>query len=47
MGEGTNPSYNVGCQDCPVENVSWKDVQVFITKLMILTKRQFRLPSEA
>lgn len=47
MGEGTNPSYNVGCQDCPVENVSWKDAQVFITKLMILTKRQFRLPSEA
>lgn len=46
MGEHTNPSYNVGCKECPVENVSWKDAQIFITKLTILTKKQFRLPSE-
>jgi formylglycine-generating enzyme required for sulfatase activity len=33
--------------DCPVVNVSWEDVQKFIKKLNDITKRQFRLPSEA
>lgn len=46
MGESTNPSFNVGCKECPVERVSWKDVQIFITKLNILTKARFRLPTE-
>lgn len=46
IGANHNKSYNLGCQDCPVENVSWNDVQVFITKLNILTKKSFRLPTE-
>ncbi len=40
------PSYNLGCEDCPVEQVSWKDVQKFITKLNSLTNCTFRLPTE-
>lgn len=39
-------SYNSGCEECPVERVSWKDIQEFINKLNILTDRTFRLPSE-
>ena len=31
----------------PVENVSWNDCQLFITKLNQLTGRTFRLPTEA
>lgn len=31
----------------PVENVSWKDFQKFITKLNKLTGKTFRLPKEA
>ncbi len=44
---GTNPSYFGDCDDCPVDNVSWDDAQRFIDKLNQLTRRQFRLPSEA
>lgn len=37
-----------GCDDCPVENVSWKDAQSYIKKLNELTgKTTYRLPSEA
>jgi len=32
---------------CPVENVSWDEVQAFIVKLNALTGENFRLPSEA
>ena len=44
---GNNPSYFTGDQNRPVENVSWNDCQVFITKLNELTGRNFRLPTEA
>ncbi|MEO5333014.1 MAG: SUMF1/EgtB/PvdO family nonheme iron enzyme, partial [Magnetococcus sp. YQC-5] len=45
---GTNPSSNVGCGDnCPVEQVSWYDVQTFITKLNAKGEGFFRLPTEA
>lgn len=47
MGVETNPSYNIGCDHCPVERVSWKDAQIFLTKLTILTGKKFRLPTEA
>jgi len=47
MGSVLNRSNNSGCEDCPVENISWKDTQEFITKLNILTGRSFRLPTEA
>ncbi len=44
---GTNPSKFAGCDDCPVESVSWDDVQVFIQKLSEMTGQRYRLPSEA
>ncbi len=34
-------------EDCPVENVSWDDVQKFIVKLNTKTGGHYRLPSEA
>lgn len=46
MGANLNRSSNSGCEDCPAEQVSWNDAQVFISKLNILTDRTFRLPTE-
>lgn len=45
-GDELNHSYNQGCDDCPVEHVSWKDAQAFVAKLSILTKKKFRLPTD-
>jgi len=42
-----NPSGFNGCDDCPVEQVSWDDIQVFLNRLNVQTGRQYRLPSEA
>lgn len=36
-----------GCDDCPVERVSWDDVQDFIKKLNEKTGSSYRLPTEA
>ena len=44
---GTNPSHFGGCGQCPVEVVSWDDVQVFLGKLNALTGDRYRLPTEA
>ena len=45
---GNNPSKFSSCGDtCPVENVSWNDVQEFIQKLNAKTGKQYRLPTEA
>jgi formylglycine-generating enzyme required for sulfatase activity len=45
---GSNPSNFNKCGDnCPVEKVSWDDVQVFIKKLNAKTGKQYRLPTEA
>ena len=45
---GSNPSRFTECGDvCPVEQVSWNDVQDFIRKLNQLTGQNYRLPSEA
>jgi formylglycine-generating enzyme required for sulfatase activity len=46
---GNNPSYFKNCgQDCPVENVSWFDVQKFIRKLnQKSTENRYRLPTES
>jgi formylglycine-generating enzyme required for sulfatase activity len=43
---GVNPSSFQG-DDCPVENVLWKDIQEFIKKLNQLTGKTYRLPTEA
>jgi formylglycine-generating enzyme required for sulfatase activity len=45
---GNNPSHFASCGDsCPVEQVSWNDIQSYIQKLNQKTGQQFRLPSEA
>ena len=36
-----------GCDDCPVESVSWNDVQEFLQKLNAKTGKKYRLPTEA
>lgn len=43
---GYNPS-EFKCETCPVEHVSWTDVQKFITKLNRKTGGRYRLPTEA
>jgi formylglycine-generating enzyme len=45
---GNNPSSFKDCGgDCPVEQVSWQEVQEFIAKLNRLSGRHYRLPTEA
>ena len=44
---GNNPSHFSGCNNCPVESVSWNEVQDFIEKLNAKTGKQYRLPTEA
>ena len=43
---GNNPSRFKG-DNLPVEQVSWDDVQEFIKKLNRLTRKKYRLPTEA
>ena len=43
---GENPSYSKG-DKLPVECVSWIDVQNFLQKLNTLTRKEYRLPTEA
>lgn len=45
---GNHPSHFKGCDNCPVENVSWDDVQSFINRLNESNDRfRYRLPTEA
>ncbi|MDY0197139.1 MAG: SUMF1/EgtB/PvdO family nonheme iron enzyme [Tenuifilaceae bacterium] len=44
---GNNPSLFSGCDNCPVEQVSWYDIQEFLEKLNRITGKNYRLPSEA
>lgn len=44
---GSNPSYFQNCPTCPVEQVSWDDIQIFLRKLNGLTGVNYRLPTEA
>lgn len=45
---GDNPSFFKDCAECPVEQVSWEDVQLFVAKLNKLDDgHKYRLPTEA
>ena len=44
---GSDPSFFAGCDTCPVEEVSWRDVQNYILKLNAKTGKRYRLPTEA
>ena len=45
---GSNPSSFSGCAHCPVEEVSWNDVQDFISRVNAREGRDvYRLPTEA
>jgi formylglycine-generating enzyme required for sulfatase activity len=45
---GSNPSHFKGFDDCPVEKVSWEDVQEFLKKLnQRHPGKNYRLPTEA
>lgn len=40
--------HNKGCDECPVESISWNEVQAFIKKLNIkYPHKKYRLPTEA
>jgi len=43
---GSNPSFFKGDR-LPVEQLSWDDVQTYIQKLNTITKKNYRLPTEA
>lgn len=43
----TNPSHFQPCPTCPVERVSWYDVQRFLERLNTSSGPGFRLPTEA
>lgn len=40
-------SFHVWCPECPVENISWDEVQVFLLEAAKQTGKKYRLPSEA
>ena len=44
---GSTPSYFKDCDNCPVDSVSWNDVQDFFKNLNEQTGLRFRLPTEA
>jgi formylglycine-generating enzyme len=45
---GSNPSSFNNCgSNCPVERISWNDVQEFISRLNQRSGKRFRLPTEA
>lgn len=47
MGSDPLNLYNIGCDQCPVEGVSWNEIQGFIQKLNDKTGKKYRLPTEA
>jgi len=47
MLQDRNIRYFEGCDSCPVERVSWNNVQNFIRKLNEITGKDYRLPTEA
>jgi Uncharacterized conserved protein len=47
MGAKPPTLLHKGCDNCPVEGVSWVEVQEFLSKLNQMTNMLYRLPSEA
>jgi formylglycine-generating enzyme required for sulfatase activity len=47
MVEDTSKRYFEGCDSCPVERVSWHNVQTFLGRLNGMTHKNYRLPTEA
>ncbi|HRI62072.1 MAG TPA: formylglycine-generating enzyme family protein, partial [Saprospiraceae bacterium] len=50
MGSDPPELYNKGCDQCPVEKVSWNDIQDFLKKLnatLPAGQKPYRLPTEA
>jgi formylglycine-generating enzyme required for sulfatase activity len=43
---GNNPSSFENCSNCPIESVSWNDIQTFLKKLNQKTGGNYRLPTE-
>ncbi len=43
---GTSPSFHSNCSDCPVEKVSWDEVQRFLKIASQKHGKQYRLPCE-
>lgn len=44
---GQTRSRHENCNECPVESVSWTDVDSFVRKINRISGKQFRLPTEA
>jgi len=45
---GSNPSFFTSCGgDCPVEQVSWEDIRIFLATLNGMVDGTYRLPTEA
>lgn len=44
---GNNPSKFQGCPNCPVENISWNEIQDYLGRLNQQTRKAYRLPTEA
>ncbi len=45
---GNNPSYFASCGDnCPVENISWNEIQNFLAQINKMGEGTYRLPTEA
>ena len=44
---GENPSYFSGCLDCPVDFVTWNEIQTFVQNLSLASGKVYRLPTEA
>ncbi|WP_118974079.1 formylglycine-generating enzyme family protein [Taibaiella koreensis] len=42
---GDNPSHFSNCDDCPVENVNYNDIQLFLKELNRRTNKNYRLPT--
>jgi len=47
MGSDSPELYNRGCDQCPVERVSWNEIPEFLSKLNHKTDKKYRLPTEA